>query len=287
MRTKAVDILGDAVDRRVERKVSRIVARREERGISSWQRVLEIGSLLREGDVDESRREALAQELQQVARESLAFYDRLGIDGGGSARRVMPSGMEVLEGGLAEAALKRSAKAEKADAAEGPAAAEAPSDAEAPPAAPEPSERKDRPTAQAETIEAFRSEESWDDLLGSLDEPAQEEGWGAPRAEGPSTGEGSGSGRACGEEPSSDGEAADGGEDADEKAEAESADGPSASAAAACEAEAPASPEEGREASPRARFACFKLLYESRDGSLCVFEDERGHLVSVDAPKLV
>ena len=135
MRTKAVDILGDAVDRRVERKVSRIVAKREERGISSWQRVLEIGSLLREGDVDESRREALAQELQQVARESLAFYDRLGIDGGGSARRVMPSGMEVLEGGLAEAALERSAKAEKA-AAEDP-AAEAPSDAEAPPAAAE------------------------------------------------------------------------------------------------------------------------------------------------------
>lgn len=34
-------------------------------------------------------------------------------------------------------------------------------------------------------------------------------------------------------------------------------------------------------------FARFRHLYESRDGGLCVFEDEHGHLVAVDASKLV
>ena len=34
------------------------------------------------------------------------------------------------------------------------------------------------------------------------------------------------------------------------------------------------------------RFSRFRNLYESRDGSLCVFEDEHGHLVAVDASKL-
>ena len=34
------------------------------------------------------------------------------------------------------------------------------------------------------------------------------------------------------------------------------------------------------------RFARFRHLYESRDGGLCVFEDEHGHLVAVDASKL-
>ena len=34
------------------------------------------------------------------------------------------------------------------------------------------------------------------------------------------------------------------------------------------------------------RFARFRNLYESRDGGLCVFEDEHGHLVAVDSSKL-
>ena len=34
------------------------------------------------------------------------------------------------------------------------------------------------------------------------------------------------------------------------------------------------------------RLASFRNLYESQDGSLCVFEDEHGHLVAVDTSKL-
>lgn len=45
---------------------------------------------------------------------------------------------------------------------------------------------------------------------------------------------------------------------------------------------------EGGDASvPRSQFASFRHIYESRDGGLCVFRDERGHLVSVRASRLV
>lgn len=37
----------------------------------------------------------------------------------------------------------------------------------------------------------------------------------------------------------------------------------------------------------KAEMSCFKTLYESRDGGLCLFEDEKGHLVAVNASKLV
>ena len=50
-------------------------------------------------------------------------------------------------------------------------------------------------------------------------------------------------------------------------------------------------PNDGRvggEASvPRSQFASFRHIYESRDGGLCVFKDEHGHLVSVRASRLV
>lgn len=37
----------------------------------------------------------------------------------------------------------------------------------------------------------------------------------------------------------------------------------------------------------QAQLARFSLLYESRDGSFCLFEDDRGHLHAVDARRLV
>lgn len=35
----------------------------------------------------------------------------------------------------------------------------------------------------------------------------------------------------------------------------------------------------------RQRLATFRSLYSSRDGALCVYEDEDGHLIAVDASK--
>lgn len=39
--------------------------------------------------------------------------------------------------------------------------------------------------------------------------------------------------------------------------------------------------------SPAAPIAGIKLLYESRDGRFCLFEDAEGHLAAVDASRLV
>lgn len=39
--------------------------------------------------------------------------------------------------------------------------------------------------------------------------------------------------------------------------------------------------------SRRNEFARFRRLYESRDGGLCLFEDEQGRLTAVDASRLV
>lgn len=44
---------------------------------------------------------------------------------------------------------------------------------------------------------------------------------------------------------------------------------------------------EGDASVPRSQFASFRHIYESRDGGLCVFRDEHGHLVSVRASRLV
>ena len=43
----------------------------------------------------------------------------------------------------------------------------------------------------------------------------------------------------------------------------------------------------GADALPRNQFANFRHMYESRDGGLCVFKDEHGHLESERATRLV
>ena len=61
---------------------------------------------------------------------------------------------------------------------------------------------------------------------------------------------------------------------------------PGAGEPAACGGAVPDEAGSRAERPGRERFARFRNLYESRDGSLCVFEDEHGHLVAVDASKL-
>ena len=53
------------------------------------------------------------------------------------------------------------------------------------------------------------------------------------------------------------------------------------------EAPAPAPADCAPVAAPKTVPATFALLYESKDGRLCTFEDKEGHLTSVDASKLV
>lgn len=45
--------------------------------------------------------------------------------------------------------------------------------------------------------------------------------------------------------------------------------------------------EHASPAPAKQKFATFRSLYSSRDGALCLYEDEQGHIVAVDASKLV
>ena len=178
--------------KRVAREAEKIVSLKEDMDAVSWTRVLEIGNQLQEG-VDEAERVSLARELVSIAQSNRSLYTRLGLDPEPSSSRVMASGIEVMEGGLAEAAIEK---------------------------------RGDRGGRRPPIIEAPSIEEE-----PSSTQPQQE-----PRPE---------------PEPK------------------------------------PESVAAPKEKPPRQRrFARFRNLYESRDGGLCVFEDEHGHLVAVDSSKL-
>ena len=91
--------------KRVAREAEKIVSLKEDMDAVSWTRVLEIGNQLQEG-VEEAERIALARELVSIAQTNRSLYTRLGIDPAPAPSRVMASGIEVMEGGLAEAAIE-------------------------------------------------------------------------------------------------------------------------------------------------------------------------------------
>ena len=92
--------------KRVAREAEKIVSLKEDMDAVSWTRVLEIGNQLQEG-VDEAERVSLACELVSIAQSNRSLYTRLGLDPEPSSSRVMASGIEVMEGGLAEAAIEK------------------------------------------------------------------------------------------------------------------------------------------------------------------------------------
>ena len=92
--------------KRVAREAEKIVSLKEDMDTVSWTRVLEIGNQLQE-NVDEAERVSLARELVSIAQSNRSLYTRLGLDPEPSSSRVMASGIEVMEGGLAEAAIEK------------------------------------------------------------------------------------------------------------------------------------------------------------------------------------
>ena len=50
---------------------------------------------------------------------------------------------------------------------------------------------------------------------------------------------------------------------------------------------APADAAKSKNSLRKKKFATFRNLYSSRDGGLCLYEDENGHLVAIDSTKLV
>lgn len=314
-------MFGKSTEKRVAREADKIVSLKEDMDAISWTRVLEIGKLLQEG-VEEADRVALARELVSIAQSNRSLYTRLGIEPAPAPARVMASGIEVLEGGLAEAAIEE--RVEQVEKRALPPVA-VPSPVEPEPRADEPSEIDFQAAeVQVECDLVAKNDPDEDDFAEAAQAAAGEL---APAAE-PVQAPVPAPEPAPAEPESEPGKpltideliaAATQLEEAVDELEAAAAeiDEPAASEAPAASddptapmqpvAAAPESvpqpePQQTSEPEPapppepqakpqpklakKRRFARFRNLYESRDGGLCVFEDEHGHLVAVDSSKL-
>lgn len=314
-------MFGKSTEKRVAREADKIVSLKEDMDAISWTRVLEIGKLLQEG-VEEADRVALARELVSIAQSNRSLYTRLGIEPAPAPARVMASGIEVLEGGLAEAAIEE--RVEQVEKRALPPVA-VPSPVEPEPRADEPSEIDFQAAeVQVECDLVAKNDPDEDDFAEAAQAAAGEL---APAAE-PVQAPVPAPEPAPAEPESEPGKpltideliaAATQLEEAVDELEAAAAeiDEPAASEAPAAsddptapmqpvaaapepvpqpEPQQTPEPEPAPHPEPQAkpqpklakkrRFARFRNLYESRDGGLCVFEDEHGHLVAVDSSKL-
>ena len=240
--------------KRVAREAEKIVSLKEDMDAVSWTRVLEIGNQLQEG-VDEAERVSLARELVSIAQSNRSLYTRLGLDPEPSSSRVMASGIEVMEGGLAEAAIEK----------RGDRGGRRPPIIEAPSIEPEvfveePSETDFQAAGvQAECDLVAKNDPDESDFIEAAEAVA--------RVDSPSAAE-----------PAAQVEATKPEEPSSTQPQQEPRPEPEPK---------PESVAAPKEKPPRQRrFARFRNLYESRDGGLCVFEDEHGHLVAVDSSKL-
>lgn len=269
-------MFGGSTEKRVAREVERIVSLKEDLDARSWSRVLEIGRLLERAD-DEALAER-GSELASIAQSNLSLRSRLGVGFQTSSAQMMASGMEVFEGGLAAAALD-GARGEEAvaddDASEVATDARDEGSADAGAVTVE-GAAGEGPSAM---VEAEANEESDAAHIASAAVPEGEgpESWGQGEGVPPCSVSGSSFVQEAVREAVEG--AADGGEGGVEVSEgsAEEPEGFSPAGEGVLPAPAPTRAE---------RFARFRHLYESRDGGLCVFEDEHGHLVAVDASKL-
>ena len=245
--------------KRVAREAEKIVSLKEDMDAVSWTRVLEIGNQLQEG-VEEAERIALARELVSIAQTNRSLYTRLGIDPAPAPSRVMASGIEVMEGGLAEAAIEERGDREGRR----PPIVEAPS-IEPEVFVEEPSEADFQVAGvQAECDLVAKNDPDESDFIEAAEAVARVDSPSAPLPVDP--------------------EPVDPAPVAEPAAQVEATKPEEPSSTPEPKPESVAAP---KEKPPRQRrFARFRNLYESRDGGLCVFEDEHGHLVAVDSSKL-
>lgn len=294
-------MFGNSTEKRVLREADKIVSLKEDIDSLSWGRVLEIGKALLEEGVADDVRADMARELVSIAQSNLSMYVRLGIEP--VPHQVMASGIEVMEGGLAEAALEEHNSTAPAPVRDVP----APSDAlramlegVIADQAEDPGEEdfeaamvheelklvvNNDPDEHDFTLVSEDPDEDAEpehtltiaDILDSLPSIPK---YGEPVEEKPQSPE---------VEP----------DDVSEPQEGEAPVDPTPTVVEESPAvqDETASEEPPSECAPdhetdesaeerQIRFARFRNLYESRDGGLCVFEDEYGHLVAVDSSKL-
>ena len=110
-------MFGNSAEKRIAREADKVASMKEDLDALSWKRVLEIGRRLQS-----EKTESIAQmgsELVGIAQSNISLAGRLGIGRESFEGRFMPSGMEVLEGGLVEAALDEHEKSALEEAPEG------------------------------------------------------------------------------------------------------------------------------------------------------------------------
>lgn len=302
-------MFGKSTEKRVAREADKIVSLKEDMDALSWTRVLEIGKLLQEG-IEEADRVELAHELVSIAQSNRSLYTRLGIDPTPTPAHVMASGIEVLEGGLAEAAIEE--REERLEERVLPPVVVPPT-IEPEPVADEPSETDFQAAevrmecelvAKNDPDEGDFAEAAQAAAVAFGSEPEPEPEPEARVPEKPLTIEELIAAAAQLEEAVDELEAAaaeiERPEASDEPAPSGDPTEPLPPLAAVPEPEPESQPEPQPEPQPqprsepepqpklakKRRFARFRNLYESRDGGLCVFEDEHGHLVAVDSSKL-
>ena len=234
--------------KRVAREAEKIVSLKEDMDTVSWTRVLEIGNQLQE-NVDEAERVSLARELVSIAQSNRSLYTRLG--------------------GLAEAAIEK----------RGDRGGRRPPIIEAPSIEPEvfveePSETDFQAAGvQAECDLVAKNDPDESDFIEAAEAVARVDSPSAPLSADPEPVD-----PAPVAEPAAQVEATKPEEPSSTQPQQEPRPEPEPK---------PESVAAPKEKPPRQRrFARFRNLYESRDGGLCVFEDEHGHLVAVDSSKL-
>ena len=296
------------------READRIVSLKQDMDSLSWGRVQEIAKELQEGPSKEAAEE-LGRELAVIAQVNLSMFSRMGVipqtmwatnqpaptaaNAAGIVVTddeanpvVLPSGMEVIEGGLVEAVLENpelatvplnpvsptpgspaedllsSALAEESEFLDNPARAFSLDGAEPTPQ-PEEAAETELP-ASASDLPARVSGHSTESLDGAASVEELCELPDSTKGEGAETG--SSPRKPLEPSDSMDDRAATGEDDGNASQDASADEAPRGSDAGAL---------------PRNQFANFRHMYESRDGGLCVFKDEHGHLVSVRASRLV
>lgn len=278
-------MFGKSTEKRVMREADKIISLKEDMDAISWTRVLEIGKLLQEG-VEEADRVALARELVSIAQSNRTLNARLGIEAAPSSGHVMASGIEVMEGGLAEAAIEEQVESKALPAADEQHATTPESVEPAEPVEPrvsvpvveahhayEPSEIDFQAAeVRVECELVAKNDPDEDDFIEAAQAVMSEDAEPEPEPE-----------------PTAPAEPVTLEQLLAATAELEEAvDELTAAAATLDEPQSAAEPEPAPVPRPakKRRFARFRNLYESRDGGLCVFEDEHGHLVAVDSSKL-
>lgn len=103
-------MFGKSTEKRVIRDADKIVSLKDDIDALSWGRVLELGKLLKGGSTDIEYAEC-GRELVVIAQSNLSLKARLGIvdhpaQDESISHTFMASGLEVMEGGLAQAAIE-------------------------------------------------------------------------------------------------------------------------------------------------------------------------------------